>query len=204
VLLQEFVRGMRGLIRREVEVILAEGMVCQALWNDKSLSLWEAEALLSDANLDRHRHDHKSFAALSPYISTSAGTYREGDATTRYNQPLFALETALLFAVLAEQSDGWVFYGYHFILGRPSGRHAEFAEEVRDLHQHPQWSAFRDEGEIAAALRIPSRRLRKAELYTYADVVQATSSGGPLVAADVVDNTAYEPPETVLSARGVI
>ena len=195
---------MRGLSRAEVEAILADGMLCQALLNPPVLSPWEAEEQLSDANLDRHRHDHFAYGPTSPYISTSAGTYREGDATTKFNQPLFALETALQFAVLLNQTDGWVFYGYHFILGRPAGRHAEFAEEVRDLHQHPQWSQFRGEGEIAAAVRIPARRLRKAELYTYPDVAQAMRSSAPLIPADVLDNPVYEPPETVLSARGVI
>ncbi|MGH8835606.1 MAG: hypothetical protein ACRDWG_11535 [Actinomycetes bacterium] len=184
-LLQEFVRGMRGLSPTEVDAILADGMLCQALLNPPVLSPWEAEEQLSDVNLDRHRHDHAAYGASSPYISTSAGTYREGDLTTKFNQPMFALETALQFAVLLHRTDGWVFYGYHFILGRPAGRHAEFAEEVRDLHQHPQWSQFRGEGEIAAAVRIPSRRLRQAELYTYAHVTQAIRSGGPLVPAAV-------------------
>jgi hypothetical protein len=204
VLLQEFVRGMRSLSEPEVTAILSKGMSAPLLWRDPSLSAWDAEALLTDANLDRHRHDHEDFGARSPYISTSAGTYQERGILQKYNQPLFALETAVHFAVVMGRTDGWVFYGYHFILGRPAGRHAEFSEELRDVHQHPQWSRYRGEGEMAAALRIPARRLQKAEYYSYTSIFETIESRGPLKPDRVVDNAEYQPPETVLSVRRVI
>jgi hypothetical protein len=203
-LLQEFVRGMRNVSGNDVETMFQNGMAAPALWHDATLSLWDAEALLTDRNLDRHRHDYATFAASSPYISTSAGTYRQQGILQKFNQPLFALETAVAFAVLMGRTDGWIFYGYHFILGRPAGRHAEFAEELRDVHQHPQWSRFRGEGEVAAALRIPGRRLWKAELYTYPSVRQAIDDRAPLIPQEVLENDAYQRPETVLSAREVI
>lgn len=204
-LLQEFVRGMRGLREEDAKTIMSTGLMCQAMWRAPNMSLADAEALLTDENLDLHRHNHDAFAESSPYISTSAGTYREGSARKKYNQPLFAFETALEFAVLSHRTDGWIFYGYHFVLGRPSGRHVEFAEEVRDLHQHPQWSRFRGEGEIAAALRIPPRRLRLAEFYTYQAVMDAINADEEPAPEDIISNDGvYMSPETVLSARGVI
>lgn len=210
--LQEFVRGMRNLSAGQVQQILDEGLVCQALRQVNPPPPWRLETELTDANLDRHRHDHVTYGAQSPYISTTAGTVREFVQTHRrggvtgYTQTLFAFDTALAFAVLCARSDGWLFYGYHFMLGRPAGRHAEFAEEVRDLHQHPQWSRYRGEGEIAAAIRIPPRRIQRAELYRYDEVMEAFANEEPIAPRDddVLLNPAYQPPEQLLAPRGVI
>jgi hypothetical protein len=195
---------MRGLGPKDVEEIMANGMLCQAMRHDSSMTVWDAEAILSDENLDRHRHDHEAFGDSSPYISTSGGTYLEGSVKKPFNKAQFAFDTALAFAVLTEQKDGWIFYGYHLILGRPAGRHAEFSEEVRDFHQHPQWSEYRDEGEIAAAVRIPPRRIRRAEFYRYDSVMEAIKSKSLFTYDDYVDNKTFLEPETVLSARAVI
>ena len=48
---------------------------------------------------------------------------------------------------------------------------------MRDFHQHPDWSPYRDEGELAVAVRIPPRRLRMAEQYRYRDVLLARQYG---------------------------
>lgn len=201
--LQEFVRGMREVSRRQVDEIFEHGMLCQALRQDPDLSPWEAEGRLSSDSLDQHRHHYSSFGSYSPYISTTAGTYRERGSFERYNQSLFAFDTALQFAVLNEGTDGWIFFGYHMILGRPAGSHAEFAEEVRDVHQHPQWSRFRGEGEIAAAVRIPPRRIEKAIFYRYSEVKEALGEGRTPEGEEHRCKK-FVSPETLLAARGVI
>ena len=202
--LQWFVRGMRGLGPDEVRYILDTGMQCQALRNDPGRPQWELEGELTDENLDRHRHDHDRYGNDSPYVSTTAGTYREGGRFRRHNESLFAFDTALSFAVITSRSNGWIFYGYHFLLGRPAGRHAEFAEEVRDLHQHPVWSRYRGEGEIAAAIRIPPRRLQRAEFYSFANVDEAIRQKAPIEPDDVVPNPGFVEPRELLAPRGVV
>jgi hypothetical protein len=208
--IQEFVRGMRDLSPTEVRTILDEGMVCQALRQPAGRSTRDLEAELTDDNLNRHRHEHTTYGPHSPYISTTAGTIREmvqlhpDGSAAAFTESWFAFDTALEFAVLTRRSDGWLFYGYHFLLGRPAGRHAEFAEEIRDLHQHPQWSKYRGEGEIAAAIRIPPRRIKRAELFRYADVYAATRGSARLAPSDVIENSSYLPPEALLAPRGVI
>lgn len=207
-LLQHVVRGVGGIARKQAETVMhTSGLLCSAIRNGHAADVESAERLLSPENLDRHRHDHPRFADESPYISTSAGTYAEGNRLTRATRSFYAFDTALEFAVLGPRTHGWIFYGYVFLLGRASGQHAEFAEEVRDLHQHPAWSRYRSEGEIAVAVRIPPRRLRRAELYTLQSVVDAIGRGTRPSPDDVIDNETdgiYQAPELLTSAREVI
>lgn len=206
-LIQEVVRGVSGISEDEARIIMGEtGLLCAALRNRVVATVDVAERLLSADSLDRHRHDNPNFARESPYVAVSAGTYLEGDHRSRHNRARFAFDTALDFAVLGPRRDGWVFFGYVFLLGRATGRHAEFAEEVRDLHQHPAWSPYRSEGEIAVGVRIPPRRLRRAELYTYENVVASVRRREQPRPDVVIDNTAdlYEAPELLMAARGVI
>jgi hypothetical protein len=208
VLIQEIVRGVSGLERGEVDEILNEkGFLCAALRNGVADSIDVAEKLLSTANLRRHQNDYPAYADETPYISTSAGTYVEGGRWRQNNRARFAFTTALDFAVLGPRRDGWIFYGYVFLPGREAGQHAEFAEELRDLHQHPAWSRYRAEGEVAVAVRIPPRRLRRAELYTYDRVARSVRAGVHPEPEDVIDNEeagVFQAPDHIASARGVI
>ncbi len=205
-LIQEVVRGVGRLAYADALAVVREtGLVCAALRNGVVATSDAAEGLLSPEALERHRHDHPTFHSQSPYISATAGTYLEGSRWSRASRARFAFDTALDFAVLGPRRDGWIFYGYVFLLGRAAGRHAEFAEEVRDLHQHPAWSPYRGEGEIAVAVRIPPRRLRLAEFYDYDSVVRSIRNGRHPEPDDVIDNVAlFEAPELLANARGVI
>ncbi len=135
----------------------------------------------------------------------TAGTYEERN---KQNHAAFAIDTALAFATRGHQTSGWLFYGYVFLLGRPAGMHGEFGEEVRDVHQHPEWSRFRAEGEVAIPLRVPPRRLQRAELYTPRDIMSAVQNRvWPPDPSDIVDNEAagrYRPPEEIMAGRGMI
>ncbi|NTW41903.1 MAG: hypothetical protein HGA44_18815 [Cellulomonadaceae bacterium] len=209
-IVQNVIRGIGGLVRvpgnDEVEAIMRrDGLLCAALRHGHVATANDAENLLGPLSLDAHRHRHVQFAAASPYVSMTAGTYVERGA---HNHAASAFLTAVLFATDGLRQPGWLFYGYVFLLGRSAGGHAEFAEEVRDVHQHPAWSRFRAEGEVAVPVRVPPRRLLRAERYVPGDVLTAARSGSwPPAPDDVVDNEAagvYLPPEDLLSARAVV
>ncbi|WP_149204611.1 hypothetical protein [Actinotalea subterranea] len=209
-LVQNVIRGIGGLVREpdndEVEAIMRrDGLVCAALRHGFAATAGDAENLLGSRALDAHRHRHTRVADASPYVSMTAGTYVERGA---HNHAASAFLTALLFATNGLERPGWLFYGYVFLLGHSAGGHAEFAEEVRDVHQHPAWSRFRAEGEIAVPVRLPPRRLLRAERYAPEDVLAAARSGSwPPAPDDVVDNRAtgvYLPPERLISARAVV
>lgn len=210
-LVQHFVRGIAGLSPADVSQILSRtGMLCSALRTNPGADVWDAEQRLGSDALDLHQNRYDLVGADSPYISTSAGTYvgeaagdGSGEGTWRAK---FAVDTAVQFAVLISQTDGWVFSGYHLLLGRPAGAHAEFGEELRDVHQHPIWSTWRSEGEVAAAVRIPPRRLQRADFYSYDDVRAAIDDGrrpAPVATAGLVGEH-YVEPTSVLSVREVI
>ncbi len=118
---------------------------------------------------------------------------------------MFALDTALNFAVVIPRADGWLFYGYTFVLGRPAQNHAEFSDEVRDTLQFPRWSKYRSQGEVVVAIRIPPRRLARAERYQFDDVMKARENGEQPTPVEVLENEAvYRSPDTILSARGTV
>lgn len=209
-IVQSVIRGISGLRRDPADdevgqIMNHSGLLCAAVRTGRAPTPDDAEELLGPAALDAHRHRHEDVVDDSPYISMSAGTYVERD---RHNHAAFAFDTALSFATRGHQVPGWVFYGYVFLLGRPAGMHAEFGEEVRDVHQHPAWSRFRAEGEVAVPIRVPPRRLQRAELYTPEDVEAAVQAGiWPPVPSDVVDNEAagrFHRPEDLLAARGAV
>lgn len=208
-IVQKVVRGVSGLRRdpgndEVAEIMSRFGLLCAAARTGRA-NLGEAEDLLGLTALDDHRHRHELVRYTSPYISMTAGTYEERN---KQNHAAFAVDTALAFATQGYQASGWIFYGYVFLLGKPAGRHAEFGEEVRDVHQHPAWSRFRGEGEVAVPIRVPPRRLQRAELYTPGDILNAVQNGvWPPAPSDVVDNEAagrYSPPEDIVAARGVV
>lgn len=209
-LVQNVIRGVGGLSRGpgpdEVETIMKlDGLTCAALRTGHVASTVEAESLLGADPLDAHRHRHELYGPRSPYVSMTAGTYQDRGG---HNRAAFAFDTALAFATDGFRDPGWVFYGYVFLLGRAAGSHAEFGEEVRDVHQHPAWSRFRSEGEVAVPVRVPPRRLRRAELYLPDDVLDAARAGRwPPEPADLVDNEqdeVFRPPEEIVTARGVV
>src|SRR5699024_10734306 len=144
------------------------GLLCAAVRNGRVKNIDDAEYLLGPTALDDHRHRHQLVRNDSPYISMTAGTYEERN---KQNHARCASDTALAFATRGYQTSGWPFYAYVFVPGKPAGLHTEFSEEVRDVHQHPAWSRFRAEGEVAVPIRVPPRRLQRAELYTPADII---------------------------------
>lgn len=209
-IVQNVIRGISGLVREpgndQVEAIMRrDGLLCAALRHGYAATAGGAEDLLGPRALDAHRHRHTHVKDASPYVSMTAGTYVERGA---HNHAASAFLTAVLFATDGLQQPGWLFYGYVFLLGRSAGGHAEFGEEVRDVHQHPAWSRFRAEGEIAVPVRVPPRRLLRAERYAPGDVLAAARlRTWPPDPDDVVDNETagvYLPPEQLLGARGVV
>jgi hypothetical protein len=101
------------------------------------------------------------YGGLSPFLSLSSGTV-EPDHRARRNAHYPAWFTAIWFATSHGHADGWVFYGYASVLGRPALPLLEFSEEVRDLHQHDFYNPYHPEGEVAAKILVPPVRLKQA------------------------------------------
>jgi hypothetical protein len=210
-ILQEFLRGVSQFaddpsVDEDVarDILTNTGFWCAVVRRQVSTSE-AAELALTPDSLRRHQSDNTFYRDHSPYISVTAGTYVElGQRSQRYNQEVFAFDTALNFAVNIAGTDGWIFYGYVICLGYSANGHAEFAEELRDVHQHPRWCRYRAEGEFAAPVRIPPRRLSKAERYPAAEVIAAVHQNRQPNPEATLTNMNFMPPEKLLRARGVV
>jgi hypothetical protein len=208
-ILQEFLRGVSQFdddprVDEDVarDILTNTGFWCAAVRRQDSTPEL-AELALTPDSLRRHQSDNAFYRDHSPYISVTAGTYIER-RWQRYNQEVFAFDTALNFAVNIAGTDGWIFYGYVICLGYSANGHAEFAEELRDVHQHARWCRYRAEGEFAAPVRIPPRRLSKAEHYSSAEVIAAVYEDRQPNPDATLANTKFMPPEKLLRARGMV
>lgn len=168
--------------------------------------------LLNENALFNHQNRYHQVGQESPYISTSAGTYVEeqdpGDADRGYWRARFALDTAIIFATLLSERDGRLGLPRLPPAPRASGRCARGVRggAARPAPASRAWSTFRAEGEVAGAVRIPSRRLRRADLYRYADVVWAVERGlrAEPILGESIPGPAFVDPSSVLGVRAVI
>lgn len=126
---------------------------------------------LTDANLDRHiNHFHamdpasgRSFSALTPFISLSAGTV-ERDKVMRMNVTYTAREIALGFGSgFGAHSTAFLYRCWVVLAPRPTVGVQSVAEEVRDLTTYRSYSAFQLEGEIVAKVHVPSNQIECCE-----------------------------------------
>ncbi len=157
------------------------------------------------------------FREHSPFVSLSSGTVEMSRRPAGRNVLLPAWFTALGFATRHGTRAGWVFYGYVSLLGRPALPLTDYAEEVRDLHQHDFDNRWHHEGEIAAKFLVAPVRLRSAIRVTPEDLsrwnahwelvgphVCETCFDDPLVHVGApVENPVYWPPEAASNVRGI-
>jgi hypothetical protein len=194
---QKWLKGIVGLDASQVQEMLdARGITCR-WWHsqpDGLISPPQIVERLTHENLMSHLNNYSSFGAESPFISTTAGAIHR--VATLGNFPIPAIYTAVQFATDGFTSDGWVFYGWSYTLGRPAVPLQEFAEEVRELHQYSEYLPFHREGEIVEKVHIPSTRLRLAQPWTVTG--GALSTGPPLI------GSSYQAPEDYVNVRGVI
>jgi hypothetical protein len=150
----------------------------------------------------------EAFGLTSPFISTTAGTSEQSTRLREQRAYSFsAFDTASWFATEDYTTTGWVFFGYVFTIGRPSVEHAEFAEEVRDLHSYPAGYLFHDEGEIVAKMCIPPIRLERCERYKGPELRQALESKTmPILSEEDIirNNRNYADPMRYINLRNVL
>jgi hypothetical protein len=200
---QHILKGIPKLSPEQVNEIFSKtGLRCNWWRGAGTIDSEQIKEKLSDDNLYWHleRYDEvpqggdREFWKDTPFISTTAGTAVE-DFAARKIYVCDAFWEAAMFATERFGCDGWIFYGYVYVLGKPAVELQEFAEEIRNVHQYARFMRHRREGEFTAKIEIPSVRLRCAEFYRGADVGAQFSRGQRPKPLEVIVNDAYCPPE---------
>lgn len=209
---QHIVKGIPKLGLEEVRRILSQtGLRCNWWRRVGSITGEQIKAKLNSDNLYLHLEHYQSmlpggdrpFCEDTPFISTTAGTAVE-DAVAGRLYVHDAFWEAANFATERFESDGWIFYGYVYVLEKPSIELQEFAEEVRNFHLYTRFLRYRREGEITAKIEIPSVRLRCAEFYRGPNLGEQLMRGQRPEPVEVLRNDAYCPPERYANVLGRI
>jgi hypothetical protein len=154
------------------------------------------EALVS------HLSDYDRVGAHTAFISTTAGTVEVHPELGTYcpYPPDF---TALSFATREFTEPGYLAHAYLFVLGRQAVELAEFAEEVRDVHQYSEQYPWHHEGEIVAKVHIPAQRIEKIERYSCDGLEEALRRRRiPIPAETFTAPSVYCEPTRYLNLRG--
>jgi hypothetical protein len=207
---QHILKGIPEIKPEEVERILSKtGIRCNWWRRTRSITGEQIKAKLNSDNLYLHLEHYREvppggdrpFWEDTPFISTTAGTAVEDRvAETLYVHDAFW--EAAIFATKTFKSEGWIFYGYVYVLGKPSIELQEFAEEVRNFHLYARFLRYRRQGEITAKIEIPSVRLRCAELYNGPKLAEQLGRGEHPEPVKVLLNDAYCPPERYANVLG--
>jgi hypothetical protein len=120
--------------------------------------------VLSQIALDAHVNGFGTSAPTTPYLSLSAGCV-EIDPTYGGTRVFSALQTALEFATLSGQTNGYVFRMWVLVSPKPAPELPGFAEEVRELNLYQQFCVYHREGEIAAKLFVPARQIASVQKF---------------------------------------
>jgi hypothetical protein len=207
---QHILKGIPNIESEQVEHILSKtGLRCNWWRRVGSINGEQIKAKLNSHNLYLHLEHYQEvppggdrpFFEDTPFISTTAGTAVEDVAAGRlYVHDAFW--EAANFATERFDSDGWIFYGYVYVLEKPSIELQEFAEEVRNFHQYARFLRYRREGEITAKIEIPSVRLQCAEFYRGHELGEQLMRGQRPEPVEVLRNDAYCPPERYANVLG--
>lgn len=209
-IIQHVLKGIGGIDDAQAQKILDVGITCN--WWRKVQTLPQAEVAerLTRRNLFWHQNNYdipdpleggEEFRLHTPFISTTAGTV-ERDAVRSRNVIHTALQVALDFATDGWSHDGYVFYCYIFVLGRPAVSHQFISEELRELNVYTSFSPFQPEGEITAKIIIPTVQIEKYEYYALTDIHAAWNSGSPITPTKTVyNNKHFVPPTEVTNVR---
>lgn len=207
---QNILKGIPQIELEEVERILSTtGLRCNWWRRTGSITGEQIKAKLNSDNLYLHLERYQDvppgserpFWEDTPFISTTAGTAVED----RMSEKLYihdAFWEAAMFATKRFETDGWIFYGYVYVLGKPSIELQEFAEEVRNFHLYARFLQYRHEGEITAKIEIPPVRLRCAELYHGPKLAEQLRRGERPEPTNVLQSDAYCPPERYANILG--
>lgn len=212
-IIQHVIKGLGGISRDDARRILAGGIICNWWRKVDPLPNPEIPARLNERNLEWHqnRYDepdpleaNEPFGRHTPFISVTAGTV-ERDAMAYRNIIHPAWQVALEFATDGWRRDGYLFYCYVFVLGRPSIPHRGFSEEKRELNIYTGFSPFQPEGEITAKIIIPPTQIERFDFYDLAQVQQDLAAGRlPMPAATEPSPGLYRPPEDIANIRSYL
>lgn len=212
-IIQRVIKGIGGINGHEARNLLGAGIICNWWRNVNPLPAPEIPQRLTERNLHWHQNRYsdsdplqggRAFCELTPFISTTAGTV-ERDPSLMRNVIHPAWLIALEFATDGWSRDGYLFYCYLFILGRPTVQHRQFSEELRELNVYTGYSPFQPEGEITAKIIIPPTQVEKFVFYSDASIQRSFRSGQLLTPDDEVFNQGmYRPPEELSNLRDVL
>lgn len=210
-IIQHVIKGIKGLADDNMaQQIMYGGIKCRWWQNNDPLPAQEIADRLTDRNLDWHQNRYQDpdpsypsnepFCEHTPFISTTAGAV-ERDEYLFTNTLTPARQIALKFATDDWKADGYLFYCYLFVLGRPSVPLQAFSEEIRELNIYTAYSAFQPEGEITAKIWIPTAQIERVEFWPLSDA-QTTGSGSIIPASvRVYSNPRYVPTEDLNNIR---
>jgi hypothetical protein len=122
----------------------------------------QLQDMLTEDNLDRHRHDYDAFGPQTPFISLAAGCV-ERDVLLQENHAHSAKDMALIFATEDWSRAGALFYGWSLVGLNRAAPVASLAEEVRNLQEYQEWSKWQLEGEVTAKVHIPANQIERVE-----------------------------------------
>lgn len=212
-IIQHVIKGIGGIERSDAEKILMGGIICNWWRNVNPLPEPEIPQRLTDRNLFWHQNRYsdpdpleggRSFHEHTPFISTTAGTV-ERDPGMNRNILHPAWLVALEFATESWNRDGYLFYCYVFILGKPTVHHRQFSEELRELNVYTSYSPYQPEGEITAKIIIPPTQIEKFSFYAIDTVRNELSAGRiPGPNDEVMNLTMYRPPEELSNIRDLL
>lgn len=211
-IIQRFIKGIPDINDDDVNEILESGIICNWWRNVGILPANEIQNRLDEDHLDWHQnryeethpdYDNEPFKEHTPFISTTAGTV-EQDTVKMTHHYFPAWYEALRFATNFGNTNGWLFHGYVFVLGKKSVELRQFAEELRELNVYTGFSPFHPEGEITAKIIIPTAQIERAEFYDLQKVNQDFGNGNRPQPAKGISNPAYQPPENYTNLRGLL
>lgn len=213
-IIQRIIKGIPDLEDDEVDDIFSTGIICNWWRNVEILPEPQKQDRLDEDHLAWHQnryedphpdYDRDPFKEHTPFISTTAGTV-EQDTAMKTHHYFPAWYEALRFATDFGKTDGYLFYGYVFVLGKKSVALRQFAEELRELNIYTGFSPFHPEGEITAKIIIPTAQIERCEFYELQDVNRALRNGRRPTPnlEDVRSNPAYQSPEKYVNIRGLL
>lgn len=211
-IIQRVVKGISGISPDEAQYNLIRGIVCNWWRFVDPLPRWQVPFRLTERNLNWHQNRYmdpdptesgEEFWRHTPFISTTAGAV-ERDVVSATNILTPAWEIALRFATNHWTTDGYLFYCYLLVSGKPTVEHEAFAEEIRELNIYTGYSPYQPEGEVVAKILIPPTQIERAEYWSLDDILESISIGLMPTPTTVMPNPLFVNPERYCNIRDVL
>ncbi len=212
-IIQRVIKGIGGISCHDAKNILHDGIFCN-LWRNVGLSsTFDTLTRLTERNLDWHQNRYKTpdpleggqpFYKHTPFISTTAGTIeRDPNLTLNIIKPAYLI--ALEFATDCWRRDGYLFYCYLFVLGKPTVQFCQFAEELRELNVYTRFSPNQPQGEITAKIIIPPTQIEKFAYYNIKSINNSFINNTLLIPDfEIFNPNIYKPPEALSNFRDIL